>query len=122
MEGSGSIILKDQASAAGLAVRLSADGSGMPEDFALGRNYPNPFNPVTHFQVDIPAESDVDVAVYDLLGRLITTLMNGTHPAGSVSLSWDGRDNAGVGVPTGMYVIRMKAGDFSASQKVLLMK
>jgi flagellar hook assembly protein FlgD len=73
-------------------------------------------------QVDIPTASEVDVAVYDLLGRLVSRLMSGPQPAGSVTITWDGRDNAGMQVPTGMYIVRMTAGGFSASQKVLMMK
>ncbi|HLF15184.1 MAG TPA: FlgD immunoglobulin-like domain containing protein [Bacteroidota bacterium] len=122
IEGSGSLVFRDAASSAGLSLRLSGDASGLPAEFALGRNYPNPFNPVTHVQVDIPTESDVEVGVYDLLGRLVSTLLTGTHAAGSLTLAWDGRDAGGMSVPTGMYVVRMKAGDFTASRKVLLMK
>jgi hypothetical protein len=120
IEGSGSLVLRNQAPS--LSVRLSAEGPDLPKEFALGRNYPNPFNPVTHVRVDIPVESGVEVAVYDLLGRLVSTLMTGNHAAGSLTLDWNGTDGNGLGVPTGMYIIRMKAGDFSASQKVLLLK
>ncbi len=122
IEGSGSMAVRDAASAAGLALRISGDASDLPRAFALGRNYPNPFNPVTRMQVDLPVASDVNIAVYDLLGRLVSTLMSGTRAAGSLTLEWDGRDDDGLSAPTGMYIIRMNAGEFSASQKVLLMK
>jgi hypothetical protein len=120
--GSGSVVFRDARSAAGLSITASGSAHGLPAEFALGRNFPNPFNPSTSMQVDIPTASEVDVAVYDLLGRLVSRLMSGPQPAGSVTITWDGRDNAGMQVPTGMYIVRMAAGDFSASQKVLMMK
>ncbi len=122
IDGTGSMTIRDAASGAGLTLTISGDASTLPGTFALGRNYPNPFNPVTHVQVDIPVTSDVNVAVYDILGRLVSTLTSGVRAAGSLTLEWDGRDGNGMSVPTGMYVIRMKAGEFAASQKVLLMK
>jgi hypothetical protein len=118
--GSGSVVLRDAASAAGLS--LNGNGNGLPAAFALGRNFPNPFNPTTSMQVDIPASAEVNVAVYDLLGRLVATLMTGPQAAGSATISWDGRDGTGMQVPTGMYIVRMSAGEFTASQKVLMMK
>jgi hypothetical protein len=120
--GSGSVVFRDARSAAGLSITASGSPRGVPAEFALGRNFPNPFNPSTSMQVDIPSASEVDVAVYDLLGRLVSRLMSGPQPAGSVTITWDGRDNAGMQVPTGMYIVRMTAGGFSASQKVLMMK
>jgi len=120
MEGSGSVMIRSE-NVKNIVIRLS-EGVNFPATFALSRNYPNPFNPVTHFTVDLPKTTEVEVAVYDLLGRLITTLLSGTHEAASLVLSWDGRDNGGAVVPTGMYIIRMRADEFTASQKILLMK
>lgn len=122
MEGTGSASFRDAASAAGLAIRLSSGAAGIPAEFALGRNYPNPFNPATRFAVEVPRTSEVEVAVYDLLGRIVAPLLSGVREAGSHPLEWDGRDASGKTVPTGVYVIRMRAGEFAASMKVLLMK
>ncbi len=122
LEGAGSVTVREAGSNPGFIVRLADEPTGLPQAFALGRNYPNPFNPVTRVQVDLPKSSQVEIAVYDLLGRFVSTLLTGTKEAGSLTLSWDGRDEAGKAVPTGMYVIRMKAGEFTAAQKVLLMK
>jgi hypothetical protein len=120
--GSGSVVFRDARSIAGLSLSGSGNGSGLPGTFTLGKNYPNPFNPTTSMRVDIPASSEVVVAVYDLLGRLVSTLLTGPQQAGSVTVTWDGRDNSGKQAPTGMYVVRMTSGDFTASQKVLMMK
>jgi flagellar hook assembly protein FlgD len=60
--------------------------------------------------------------VYDLLGRKIASLLNGTQPAGQYTLEWNGRDANGLGVPTGMYFLRLSSEEFNTTQKVMLMK
>jgi flagellar hook assembly protein FlgD len=94
----------------------------VPKEFALSQNYPNPFNPTTHFSVDIPRSSAVDVTVYDVLGRKITTLMSGEQEAGYHIMEWDSKDSHGLTVPSGVYMVRMTAGDFNAVKKIMLMK
>ncbi len=104
-------------------VVITLGGSyNVPKVFALSQNYPNPFNPVTHFSVDVPHTADVEIAVYDLLGQKITTLMTGEQSAGSVSVTWDGRDRTGLSAPSGVYFVRMKSDNFSAVRKIMLMK
>ena len=97
-------------------------GGELPKEFALGQNYPNPFNPTTRFNVELPAAVDVQVAIYDILGRQITTLLSGQQSAGYHSIEWDGRDGRGFSVPTGIYFVRMVAAEFSATRKIMLMK
>jgi flagellar hook assembly protein FlgD len=64
----------------------------------------------------------VTVAIYDVLGRQITTLMSGQQGAGLYSMEWDGRDARGLNVPTGIYFIRMLSDEFKQTQKIMLMK
>jgi flagellar hook assembly protein FlgD len=64
----------------------------------------------------------VDITVYDVLGRRITTLMSGEQEAGYHIMEWDSKDSHGLAVPSGMYMVRMTAADFSAVRKVMLMK
>jgi hypothetical protein len=118
MEGSGMIQLK---SAAGLAVVMGS-GASVPKVFALGQNYPNPFNPVTRFSYDVPKLADVQIAVYNVLGQKVKTLLSCETSPGSYEMEWDGTDGQGVSVPTGIYFIRMSADDFKATQKIMLMK
>ena len=66
--------------------------------------------------------TEVEVAVYDLLGRKIASLLSGNQAAGQYTLEWNGRDANGVGVPTGMYFLRMSSDEFNATQKIMLMK
>jgi len=98
------------------------DKVNVPKVFALSQNYPNPFNPSTRFNVDIPKATSVDVTVYDLLGQRITTLMTGDQAPGSVTVQWDGRDANGMTVPSGVYFVRMQSDNFTATQKIMLMK
>jgi hypothetical protein len=96
--------------------------SNGPKAFALTPAYPNPFNPTTHFTADVPKESEVRVAVYDLLGQKISTLMAGRTAAGSYQLTWNGQNDNGQVTPSGIYFVRMVSGDFTAVQKLMLMK
>ncbi|MBI5216322.1 MAG: T9SS type A sorting domain-containing protein [Ignavibacteriae bacterium] len=98
------------------------NGSTQPREFALSQNYPNPFNPSTRFTVEVPKIADVEVAVFDVLGRKVATLMNGSKPAGYYTVDWNGLDNQGFSMPTGTYIVRMKSEEFSATRKILLMK
>ncbi len=99
-------------------------GVAVPRHFALGRNYPNPFNPVTRFTVEIPRTSRVQVFVYDILGRKIATLFNGEETAGYHTMEWEGRNDDGIMVSTGIYFIRMDVPSekFSDTKKIMLMK
>ena len=84
-------------------------GEPLPSRFALGQNYPNPFNPATHIQLSLPRNSPVSVRVYDTVGQLVRTLMEGEQEAGYYLLSWDGRDEAGAPVASGTYLYRLEA-------------
>jgi hypothetical protein len=120
IEGSGKVTISD-AGVTRLVLKLT-ETAAVPKAFALSQNYPNPFNPVTRFSVDIPRASAVDVTVYDVLGRKITTLMTGDQDAGYHLMEWDSKDSHGLTIPSGMYMVRMTAGDFNAVRKVMLMK
>ena len=95
----------------------------IPTEFALGQNYPNPFNPATMISYDLPKEAPVTVEVYNVLGIKIRTLLSGeAKNAGRHNVSWDGRDDVGVSMPTGVYLYRINAGSFQASKKMTLLK
>jgi DNA-binding beta-propeller fold protein YncE len=94
----------------------------IPETFTLSQNYPNPFNPSTNFSYSVPSNSDVKIAVYDLFGREIKTLVNEAKAAGEYSVTWNGRDNNNKQVATGVYFYNMKAGNFTKTMKMMLMK
>lgn len=92
----------------------------IPREFALYDNYPNPFNPVTTIQYDLPRAGPVSLRIYNLLGGEVRTLVNGRQPAGHYALEWNGRNAAGQAVGSGIYFYRLVAGDFSATKKLVL--
>jgi hypothetical protein len=90
---------------------------GPPTEFKLLANYPNPFNPSTHVDFEIPKESHVTVVVYNMLGETIARLVDEVKPAGYYSVTFD----AG-GLASGVYFYRMTAGNVTMLKKMLLMK
>jgi len=95
---------------------------GVPERFALGQNFPNPFNPVTVIRFNIPGTSPTRLEVYNVLGTLVRTLLSGTKEPGSYSVEWDGRDDAGNLVSSGLYLYRLSSGGVSRTGKAVLLK
>ena|GEM_PF-4165029 len=94
----------------------------LPTNYALLPNFPNPFNMQTNIRFTIPETQKLHLQIYDSCGRLVTTLMNKTLQAGRYTKSWDGLNNNHAQVSSGMYFIRMRAGNFVAYRKALLLK
>lgn len=99
----------------------------LPGNFALSQNYPNPFNPVTHIEFAVMIAADIDVSVYDILGRKVATLVSQGLAPGTYRAVWDGADISGGHVASGIYFVRMTAdgGDgaqFMATHKVMLLR
>jgi hypothetical protein len=98
------------------SIQVMANGE-LPKRYALDQNYPNPFNPSTTIKYDLPKDSKVSLKVFDILGREVSTLVNGEEKAGFKSVEWNG-----TGFATGVYFFRLQAGDFTATKKLLLLK
>ncbi len=98
------------------------DGVGIPKEFALHRNYPNPFNPTTTIRYDLPEQALVSIVIYDMLGRRINTLVNRVEPAGYKAVTWNGTNAFGQPVGTGVYLYQITAGNFTQTYKMVLMK
>ncbi|MFQ5633213.1 MAG: T9SS type A sorting domain-containing protein, partial [bacterium] len=94
----------------------------LPETFALLQNYPNPFNPSTNIRYQLPAQAQVKLVVYNILGQEVRRLVDEKKPPGYYTLIWDGRNRHGIPVPSGVYYYKITTGDFSASKKMLLIK
>jgi len=94
----------------------------LPVSFNLFQNYPNPFNPSTIISYAIPQSTNVHVAIYDMLGREIKTLVNNDQNAGVYSITWNGENNYGNKVSSGTYIYRINAGEFVQARKMLLIK
>ncbi|MBM2840136.1 MAG: hypothetical protein HW412_664 [Bacteroidetes bacterium] len=97
----------------------------VPEQFSLGANYPNPFNPTTRINFNVAkaeGATSVNLKIYDLLGREVKTLISEPMQSGQYSVEWDGTNVQGNAVTSGVYIYRMVAGDFIATQRMTLMK
>ncbi len=94
----------------------------LPSEFTLRQNYPNPFNPTTNIEFYIPRRSHVSIIIYNLLGQQVKQLLNDEKPAGHHMTSWDGADSHGCHVSTGIYFYRLRAGDYTETRKMLLLR
>jgi hypothetical protein len=97
-------------------------GNELPQNFSLMQNYPNPFNPSTTIDFSCLNRAVVVLEVFDISGRKVKTLLRGELTAGSHSIQWNGTDDSGRNVSAGVYVCRMRAGDFQRSVKLALVK
>ncbi|MDZ7362854.1 MAG: Ig-like domain-containing protein [candidate division KSB1 bacterium] len=93
-----------------------------PATFELSQNYPNPFNPTTQIRYQLPQAVQVSLTIYNMLGQEVRKLVNAQQPAGYHTAMWDGRDNAGRLVPTGVYHYRIQAGSFTMTKRMLMAK
>lgn len=89
----------------------------IPTDYALHPSYPNPFNPVTNISYGLPSDTQVTLNVYDVEGRRITTLTEGIRRAGTHSIEWNAE-----GYPSRVYFVKLDAGVFTQTQKLMLVK
>ena len=103
------------------AVQESRD-SALPSAFALQQNYPNPFNSGTVIRFDLPKPGETELSVYNLVGQKVVSLVNGVREAGSYSLRWDGRNDVGQSLASGVYFYRLQAEEQSETRKLLLLR
>lgn len=98
------------------------DLTAIPENFELDQNYPNPFNPSTTIRFGLPRAGDVTLLIYNLRGQLVRTLVSESYAAGYHNVVWDGKDESGLTLASGMYVFVLRASAFIAQKKLLLLK
>ena len=99
-----------------------AEESPIPREFFLSQNYPNPFNPTTTISYGLPKDSNVKLEIFNLLGQRVMTLLDERQTAGYKSIIWDGRDNNGQSVSSGIYFYRVNTGDRQITKKMTLLK
>ena len=98
----------------------SLSGSALPQGFALGHNYPNPFNPSTVIPYQLPAATHVRLDVFNVLGQHVATLVDAERPAGFHAAKWDATDAAGQAMAAGVYIYRLTAGGGQQTQRMVL--
>ncbi|MDH3216079.1 MAG: hypothetical protein OEN01_07280 [Candidatus Krumholzibacteria bacterium] len=107
----------------GPGVATGVGGTGGLKRFALYPSVPNPFNPTTLIRYDVPAGGgEVSIKVYRVDGGLVRTLLDAIETGGAKSVAWDGRDDSGARVASGVYFYRMSAGGFSQTKRMVLLK
>ena len=101
----------------------AGEDAAVPTRFALYQNVPNPFNPTTVIRYDVPAGGGhVTLTVYDVAGRLVRTLVDETKSAGVKTVAWNGANNRGARVATGVYFYRLTAPGFEQTRKMVLIQ
>ncbi|GAB4168570.1 MAG: hypothetical protein Kow00108_01710 [Calditrichia bacterium] len=105
-----------------LTPNISDGTTRLTENYELSDNYPNPFNPVTTFSYTLPGSAEVFVGVYNLAGQLVKELDKGFKSQGVYQLQWDGTNQAGQGMASGIYIYQLRAGGMTISKKMVLVK
>ena len=98
------------------------DMLAVPEEYILDQNYPNPFNPNTMISFSVPSTGHVMVNIYDITGRLITTLVDKNLSSGYHEVSWDGTDTFNSTISAGLYIYSLRAEGVALTRKMVLMK
>lgn len=101
---------------------LLADEETLPVDYAFGPNYPNPFNQSTIFRFSLPRLCEVEVTVYSMLGRYVATLVREQKAAGIYEFKYNGDDEAGLPLPSGVYFCRLSTKEFDKTIKFAILK
>ena len=93
-----------------------------PAEFALAQNFPNPFNPETTIKYSLADDAQVQLRIYNLVGQVVRTLVQERQAAGRYAIRWDGRDDRGLTVSSGIYFYQIAAGKFKDVRKLMLLK
>ena len=108
-------------SGGGEALKIS-DSNNISDRFLLNDNYPNPFNPSTIINYNIPDDGSVNITIYDMMGRIVKTLVNGSQTAGFKSIQWNATNDRNEPVSAGLYLYTIQAGKFRQAKKMVLLK
>ena len=101
---------------------LSTENEGIPTEFALHENYPNPFNPSTTLRFDLPEVNDITLTIYNMLGQEVRTFNMNDTPAGYHSIKWDATNDFGDSVGAGVYLYQLRANQYVETRKMVLLK
>ncbi len=105
-----------------LTVDIESESPATPTDFVVHQNYPNPFSATTQIDYVLPKAERVEIVVYNIVGQKVRTFAAENQGAGRHSVVWDGTDNAGARVTSGVYYYKVTAGDFTLTRSLMLIK
>ena len=94
----------------------------VPDDFGLSQNYPNPFNSDTWFEYQLSEACELRIAVFDILGKEVKTIVKGKKSGGFHSSYWDGNNNAGKPVPSGIYLLYLKTDQIARITRMTVLR
>tara|TARA_B100000427_G_C15495274_1_gene589547 strand:- start:281 stop:1687 length:1407 start_codon:yes stop_codon:yes gene_type:complete len=101
---------------------LSIQSESIPFQYILRQNYPNPFNPITSLRYELPEDGLVNITIYDMIGRVVKTLVNSSQTAGYKSIKWNATNDRNEPVSAGLYLYTIQAGEFRKTKKMVLLK
>jgi len=101
---------------------MSVKEDQLPKTYAIHQNYPNPFNPITTLRYGLPEDAMVNITIYDMMGRIVSTLVNENQSSGYKTLQWNATNDSGQPVSAGVYIYKIKAGHFAQTKKMILLK
>ena len=96
--------------------------SQLPKIINLHQNHPNPFNPITSLHYDLTEDGLVNITIYDMMGRIVKTLVNSSQTAGYKSIRWNATNDRNEHVSAGLYLYTIQAGEFRQTKKMVLLK
>jgi hypothetical protein len=102
--------------------QLGLDIIDVPNSFSLHQNHPNPFNPITFLRYNLPEDGMVNITIYDMMGRIVKTLVNSSQTAGFKSVQWNAINNRNEPVSAGLYLYTIQAGEYRQTKKMILLK
>ncbi len=103
-------------------VVVSSKSESLPKAFSLSQNYPNPFNPETVIKYTLPEDCHVELILYNILGQKVKTLVNQHQSAGYKMVHWNGRDDEGNEIASGLYFYRIETPKYSETKKMVLLR
>ena len=106
----------------GTTVGVDENTSQLPDEFELAQNYPNPFNPETSIRFRVPQKTHLTLTIFNILGQKIRTLLDRQIDGGSHTIRWNGKDDKGLPVSSGIYLYRIETESFSQVRKMSLIR
>lgn len=103
-------------------IGITGNNNSIPEEFRIHQNYPNPFNPSTNIKYELSLKANVRISIYNSTGQLVNELYHGNQPAGEYHITWNAKNKYGMDLPSGIYFLKLTAGNYSKTIKMNFIK